>query len=208
VRHTAPAILRDVKALRRAPARAQVDPGVQILNRRDVIIGAGARVKPGVVLDASEGPIVIGSRATIMPNAVITGPAGIGPMTTIKCAARIYPGTSIGATCKIGGEVEASVIHDCTNKQHDGYLGHSVLGSWVNLGADTNTSDLKNTYGTIKVPLNGTLVESGEMFIGSMIGDHAKTGINVMLDTRVWCGCAAEVCAFLLLGRGRGPHHL
>jgi UDP-N-acetylglucosamine diphosphorylase/glucosamine-1-phosphate N-acetyltransferase len=194
VHRSAEEIVRDFRFVRKSRApRGRTGAGVHVVNRRDVSIGAGVSLKPGVVLDASDGPIVIGAGASILPNAVVMGPASIGNGTMIKAGAKIYPGTSIGERCKAGGEIEASVIHGYSNKQHEGYLGHSVLGSWVNIGADTNTSDLKNTYGTVKVPVNGALVDSGSLFVGSMIGDHAKTGINVMLDTGTVVGVSANV---------------
>jgi UDP-N-acetylglucosamine diphosphorylase/glucosamine-1-phosphate N-acetyltransferase len=105
----------------------------------------------------------------------------------------IREGTTIGPVCKVGGEIEASIIHGYSNKQHDGFLGHSYLGQWVNFGADTVTSDLKNTYGTIRVSINGTGVETGEQLVGSLIGDHAKTGIGTILPT----GCVIGVLANL-----------
>jgi UDP-N-acetylglucosamine diphosphorylase/glucosamine-1-phosphate N-acetyltransferase len=93
----------------------------------------------------------------------------------------------------VGGEIENSIMLGYSNKQHDGFLGHSYLGRWVNLGADTNTSDLKNNYGTIRVTLNGEEVNTGRMFLGSLIGDHSKTGINTMLNTGSIIGVAANI---------------
>jgi UDP-N-acetylglucosamine diphosphorylase/glucosamine-1-phosphate N-acetyltransferase len=129
----------------------------------------------------------------VMPNAVITGPAFIGDYSIIKAGAKIYSGTSIGTRCKVGGEVEASIIQSYSNKQHDGYLGHSYIGSWVNIGADTNTSDLKNTYGNVNVYVNGESVNTGLQFVGLTMGDHAKTGINVMFDTGTVVGISSNV---------------
>jgi UDP-N-acetylglucosamine diphosphorylase/glucosamine-1-phosphate N-acetyltransferase len=150
-------------------------------------------VKPGVVLDAEEGPIHIDPDATIQPNAVLEGPCYIGPKSIIRPGAVIRAGTTIGPVCKIGGEIDASIIHGYTNKQHDGFLGHSYVAEWINLGADTVNSDLKNTYGTVRVHLNGVGVETGQQFVGSIIGDHAKTGIGTVLPTGCVVGVAANI---------------
>jgi UDP-N-acetylglucosamine diphosphorylase/glucosamine-1-phosphate N-acetyltransferase len=167
--------------------------GAHLLNHASVAIGAGSVVKPGAVIDASSGAVVIGEDVEIMPNAVIEGPCYIGDHSKIKIGAKIYGQTSIGPWCKVGGEVEGSIILGYSNKQHDGFLGHSYLGRWVNLGADTNTSDLKNNYGTIRVTLGGREVNTGRIFVGSLIGDHAKTGINTMLNTGTVIGVGANV---------------
>jgi NDP-sugar pyrophosphorylase family protein len=95
--------------------------------------------------------------------------------------------------CKVGGEVESSVIHSFSNKQHDGFLGHSYLGMWVNLGADTNNSDLKNNYGSVKVMINDEQIDSGSQFMGLTMGDHAKTAINTMFNTGTVVGVACNV---------------
>ena len=168
-------------------------PGVHLVAPERIMLGAGSRLHPGVVIDASRGAVIIGPDVTIMPNAVVEGPCSIGTGSTIKIGAKIYGHTSIGPWCKVGGEVENSIILGYSNKQHDGFLGHSYLGRWVNLGADTNTSDLKNNYGSIRVTLNGDPVDTGRMFLGSLVGDHAKTGINTMLNTGTVIGVAANI---------------
>ncbi len=194
-------IEKDFASLR--PARkisVRIAPGVHLLERKNIIIGKGSEVKPGVVLDATHGPIIIGTNVTIMPNAVVMGPACIGDNSVIRIGAKIYHGTSIGPWCKVGGEVEESVLQSFANKQHDGFLGHSYLGSWVNLGADTNTSDLKNTYGNVQVRIAGNMVDTGRQFVGLTMGDHSKTGINVMFDTGTVVGFSAN-----LYGAGLPP---
>jgi UDP-N-acetylglucosamine diphosphorylase / glucose-1-phosphate thymidylyltransferase / UDP-N-acetylgalactosamine diphosphorylase / glucosamine-1-phosphate N-acetyltransferase / galactosamine-1-phosphate N-acetyltransferase len=167
--------------------------GAMLVNPASIAIAEGAVVRTGAILDATDGPIVIERDAVIMPAAVIEGPCVIGRGTRIKIGAKIYGHTSIGPACKVGGEVENSIILGLSNKQHDGFLGHSYLGAWVNLGADTNTSDLKNNYGRIRVTLGGTEVETGRMFLGALIGDHSKTGINTMLNTGTVVGVAANI---------------
>ncbi len=167
--------------------------GVHLINKNQIYIEKGAVVKPGVVLDAEEGPIYIGKNALIYPNVVIEGPCFIGEKTKIKVGAKIYENTSIGEVCKVGGEVEESIIHSYSNKQHDGFLGHAYLGSWVNLGADTNNSDLKNNYGNVKVFVNGTITDSGSMFVGLTMGDHSKCGINTMFNTGTVVGVSSNI---------------
>lgn len=168
-----------------------VSPGAHLINKEAIYVAPGAKVAPTVVLDASGGPIFIDEGATIMPQSTITGPAYIGKGSTIKVGAKIYAGTSIGEVCKIGGEVGESIIHSYSNKQHDGFLGHAYVGQWVNLGAGTSNSDLKNDYGIVRVEIGGETIDTGLMFVGATIGDHSKTGIQTALNTGaiVGIGC-------------------
>lgn len=136
---------------------------------------------------------MIGNNVTVMPNAVIEGPCYIGDHSVIKAGAKIYESTSIGPVCKVGGEVEASIIHGYSNKQHDGFLGHSYIGEWCNLGADTNTSDLKNNYSSVKMNVNGKEVDTGSLFVGLMMGDHSKSGINTMFNTGTTVGVSSNI---------------
>ncbi len=174
-----------------AGIRGKVHEGAHILG--DVIVEEGAEVYPGVVIDGYEGPVIIDKDAVIMPNATIIGPAYIGRKSRIKVGAKIYEGTSIGPVCKIGGEVEETIIHGYSNKQHDGFLGHAYLGEWVNLGADTNNSDLKNNYSSVKIFVDGEWVNTGEMFVGLMMGDHSKSGINTMFNTGTVVGFSSNI---------------
>ncbi len=170
-----------------------IDAGAHLIHRSNIRVGAGSHIKSGAVLDASEGPIIIGRNVLIMPNAVVEGPAYIGDQSIIKIGAKLYSGTSIGKWCKVGGEVDCSILQSYSNKQHDGFLGHSYLGSWVNLGADTNTSDLKNTYGPVSVILSGRQYQTGMQFLGTIMGDHSKTGINVMVNTGTIIGVSCNI---------------
>lgn len=170
-----------------------VYPGAHLINPTQIAIAKGATVKPGAVLDAETGPIEIDRDARIEPNAVIQGPCYIGEHSIVRPTALIREDTSLGPQCRVGGEVEASIFQGFSNKQHDGFVGHSFIASWVNLGADTVTSDLKNTYGSIRVSLNGVGIETGRHFLGSIIGDHAKTGIGTILGTGTILGVAANV---------------
>jgi len=173
----------------------ETEPGVTLLNPYGIWIGEGCTLKPGVILDASEGKIIIDNDVKIMANAVIMGPAYIGKCSTIKVGAKIYPGTSIGPVCKIGGEVEGSIFQAYSNKQHEGFIGHSYIGEWVNIGADTNNSDLKNTYKNVLYYSFRTRakVDSGTMFLGTMIGDHVKLGINCTINTGTVIGTGSNL---------------
>ena len=168
-------------------------PGAHLLRDSEIHIGVGTKVKSAAVLDAESGPIIIGNKVVISPNVTITGPVYIGDNCIIQPGASIRGGTSIGPTCKVGGEVEGTIIHAYSNKQHDGFLGHSYVGEWVNLGADTLNSDLKNTYGSVRVSLNGEEIDTGETFVGAFIGDHAKTGIGTRLPTGCVVGYATNI---------------
>jgi UDP-N-acetylglucosamine diphosphorylase/glucosamine-1-phosphate N-acetyltransferase len=161
-------------------------PGVAIIGER-AHIAPGAEVDPGCVLDARAGAVMIKSGARVSQCSVIAGPAVIGEDARID-GARLHDGVYIGRGCRVGGEVEASVILDWSNKHHDGFLGHAYLGSWVNIGALTTNSDLRNDYGKISVSLEGKRCPSGEIKLGCLIGDHAKLGIGLMLNTGMVIG--------------------
>ncbi len=167
--------------------------GVHILNKKNVVVGDGTVIKPGVVIDAENGPVYIGKNVQIMSFSTIIGPAYIGDGSIVKVGAKIYPDCSIGPVCKVGGEIEATIIHSYSNKQHDGFLGHSYLGAWVNCGAGTVTSDLKNNYSSVKVYVNGDPVDSKMQFVGVTIGDHSKTAINSTFNTGTVIGVSSNV---------------
>jgi UDP-N-acetylglucosamine diphosphorylase/glucosamine-1-phosphate N-acetyltransferase len=172
---------------------ASAGTSVHIINPASVSIAESARIDPGVVIDASDGPVWIDSQAHIMAQATLVGPCYVGKKSRVKIGAKIYEGTSIGPVCKVGGEVEESIIHSYSNKQHDGFLGHSYLGQWVNIGADTNNSDLKNNYGPVRVTINGQEIDSGTTFVGLTMGDHGKSGINTMFNTGTVVGIFSNV---------------
>ena len=167
--------------------------GTTILNPYNIWIGKDAKIKPGVIIDASDGPVILDENALIMPNAVLVGPVYLGKNSMIKVGAKIYKGTSIGPVCKVGGEVEETIFQAYSNKQHDGFLGHSYIGEWVNIGAGTTNSDLKNNYRNVEVYFypSGKKVDSESKFVGTFIGDHTKTGINSTINTGtvVGVGC-------------------
>jgi UDP-N-acetylglucosamine diphosphorylase/glucosamine-1-phosphate N-acetyltransferase len=179
---------------------ARPDPGAHLVNESAIGIGAGSRIKPGVVLDADDGPIVIGENVTVHANATVMGPCTIGHRCVIRPGAVIRGGTSLGPDSRVGGEIVCTIFQGRANKQHDGFLGHSYVGQWANLGADTVNSNLKNTYGPIKVPINGRLIDTGRTFVGAFIGDHVKTGIRTALPT----GCVLGFASSIFVG-GHAP---
>ncbi len=182
-------------------ANGQVHPTAVLIDEALIAIDESATVGPYVVLDASSGPITIDQGAKIQAHSIIEGPAHIGPNSIINPHTRIHGGTSIGPVCKIGGEIDACLFQGYANKQHHGFLGHSIIGEWVNLGAGTINSDLKNTYGSVRVPVNGTDVDSNETFFGAAIADHVKTGIGQTIGTGTVIGFAANVARSSLLPR-------
>jgi len=158
-----------------------------------IYLGPEARVDAGAVIDATAGPVIVESGARVGANAVVYGPCYIGRDTLIKAGSRIYGPCSFGPVCKLGGEIAETVVQAYSNKQHEGFLGHAFLGEWVNLGAGTEVSDLKNNYGPVKVWSDGAMADSGQMFVGPTIGDHSKTGINSMLNTGAVIGFSSNV---------------
>jgi UDP-N-acetylglucosamine diphosphorylase / glucose-1-phosphate thymidylyltransferase / UDP-N-acetylgalactosamine diphosphorylase / glucosamine-1-phosphate N-acetyltransferase / galactosamine-1-phosphate N-acetyltransferase len=164
----------------------------------DIYIAPGASIHPMVVLDASNGPVYIDEQVEIHPFSRIEGPCYIGKKS-IVLGAKCREGNSIGPVCRIGGEIEESIIQGYSNKYHDGFLGHAYVGEWVNLGALTTNSDLKNDYTTVEVTLDGGLhFDTGSTKIGSLIGDHTKTSIGTLLNTGSYIGA---MCLILTDGK-------
>jgi UDP-N-acetylglucosamine diphosphorylase/glucosamine-1-phosphate N-acetyltransferase len=187
-------LIADYRLLGRGiAAGVQRHTSAVLAGRKNISIGKGTVIGPGAIIDAEAGPVYIGRNVRIMPGAVLEGPCAIGDNSIVKIHAKIYAGTSIGPFCKVGGEIEGSVLHSHANKQHDGFLGDSYLGMWVNLGAGTTNSNLKNTYGTIRVEVNGTPVDTGRMFVGLFAGDHAKAGINSTINTGTIIGPSSNI---------------
>ncbi len=173
-------------------AAPELPPGVHSIGEEPLILAPGAVIEPGTVLDRRAGPILLGRNVRVSGLSRLEGPLAVGSGSLIV-GGRIRSGTTIGPGCRIAGEVEASIFHGHANKYHDGFIGHAYVGEWVNLGAMTTNSDLKNTYGTVKVWRDGTLIDTGEQKVGAMIGDHVKTGIGTLLDTGAVVGVAANI---------------
>ncbi|HET6348619.1 MAG TPA: hypothetical protein VFH88_05995, partial [Candidatus Krumholzibacteria bacterium] len=184
----------------RMPFRGQsedsvVYAGAHLVAGDDVVLGEKCVIRAGAVLDASEGPVVIADRVVVMPNAVLTGPCYVGGGSIINAGARILAGSSIGGVCKIGGEVSETIFAAYANKQHDGFMGNSYVGEWVNLGAATNNSDLKNNYSAVRMWCAGSERDTGRQFLGLLMGDHSKTGINTLFNTGTVVGFNCNVFA-------------
>jgi len=172
-----------------------VDPKYEnssVINPSNVFIGESVQVAPTAVIDASGGPVIIEDKTRIEPFSYIQGPCYIGPDCRIV-GGKIRPGSSFGPVCRIGGEVEGSVMLGYCNKYHEGFLGHAYLGEWINLGALTANSDLKNNYKEIAVEIGERIVNTGSIKIGCFIGDHTKTGIGTMLNTGINIGFSCNL---------------
>jgi UDP-N-acetylglucosamine diphosphorylase/glucosamine-1-phosphate N-acetyltransferase len=165
--------------------------GSIIIGEPSEVVILGAFVEPGVVFDTRGGGIVIDEGAQVRSGARLEGPLYVGPQTIILGGD--VRGSVFGPHCRVRGEVSASVFHGYVNKAHDGFVGHSGLGAWVNLGAGTTTSNLKNTYGEVRLDARGIRIETGRQFLGSLIADHAKTAIGTMLSTGTIVGAGANV---------------
>jgi len=170
-------------------------PCAMLGSKMDVYIAPQARLHPMVVIDAENGPVYIDEGAEIQPFSRIEGPCYIGQQSVLL-GAKCREGNTIGPFCRIGGEVEASIIHGYSNKYHDGFIGHSYVGQWVNLGALTTNSDLKNDYSDVSVMFDGKRpVDTGSPKVGSFIGDHTKTSIGTLLNTGSYVGAMAVIMA-------------
>ena len=163
------------------------------INEKAILVSDNVNIYPGVALDASGGKILVDENSVIEPFTFIKGPVYIGKNVTVKSGSKIYGPCVIGDHSKVAGEIAESIFHSYVNKQHDGFVGHSYVCPFVNLGADTVTSDLKNNYSKIKVGLLGIGIETGMQFLGSIIGDHSKTSINTMLNTGTITGIFANI---------------
>ena len=157
-----------------------------------LFVHEGARIDPYTVFDTTTGPITVEAGVVVQPFTRVEGPCFIGRDTQLF-RANIRGGTTIGPGCRVGGEVEASIIHGYSNKYHEGFLGHSYIGEWVNLGAITSNSDLRNDYGEVMVPLAGDPVPTGQAKVGCFLGDHTRTGLGSMLNTGTAVGVMCNV---------------
>jgi UDP-N-acetylglucosamine diphosphorylase/glucosamine-1-phosphate N-acetyltransferase len=190
LRHLPAMLASDIGALAPAVSRATMD-GHVVLGTHDVVLETGSRVEPFVVFDASAGPILVRAGASVAAFTRLVGPCAIGRDTQVlggKVAT-----ASIGEMCRVHGELSTSIFIGHANKGHDGFVGHSVLGRWTNLGAATVTSNLKNTYGNVQTWTPGGDQDTGLQFLGTLLGDHAKTAIGTRLMTGTVVGAGANV---------------
>jgi len=178
-------------------------PGVTVLGDQPVHIGEEAAIDPGTTLDARSGPIVIGTGAHVSFGSWLVGPAAVGPGSRLL-GGTIGPLVAIGPMCRIRGELAETIVQGYSNKAHDGFIGHSVIGEWVNLGAFTTCSDLKNNYGTIRVDRGDEVRDTGLRKLGVTLGDHVKTAIGTLLTT----GASVDVGATLFGEAGLSPRHV
>ncbi|MEK7775240.1 MAG: putative sugar nucleotidyl transferase [Candidatus Zixiibacteriota bacterium] len=175
----------------------KIHDGSWLIHREQIFLGEMVEVMPGAVIDATKGPVYVGINSRVESHAAIYGPCVIGANSVIL-AGKIA-GSSIGHTCRVGGEVEESIFHAYVNKYHAGFIGHSYVGQWVNFGAMTTNSDLKNNYSTIRVTVNGDSIDTGSIKVGSFIGDHTKFGIGTLLNTGIAIGPACNIFGGILL---------
>ena len=189
VGHLGAALARDLPALGAELDRVD-HPGL-VLGGGAVYVERGATVEPHTVFDTASGPVVVRRGASVQAFTRVVGPCYVGEGSVV--ASDRVAGCSIGDHCRVHGEISASVLLGHANKAHDGFVGHSYLGRWVNLGALTTTSNLKNTYGTVALWTPGGVRDSGLQFLGTLFGDHAKTGIGLMLTTGTVLGAGANV---------------
>ena len=172
----------------------QIPGHAKVIRPENIFVENSARIDMAMI-NAADGPVYIGKNAHVMDGAMINGPVGIGEGSVVRMGAKIYGGSSIGPYSKVGGEMMSSVIFGFSNKAHDGFLGHSVIGEWCNLGADTNTSNLKNNYDEIRLwdYAEESFVNTGMMFCGTFMGDHSKCGINTMFNTGTVIGINSQL---------------
>ncbi|HEX7122039.1 MAG TPA: putative sugar nucleotidyl transferase [Gemmatimonadaceae bacterium] len=192
VRHLPEMLAADVPAI---AATIELDAHHEVtrVGHHEVFVERGATLEPFVVFDASAGPVLVRGRATVQAFTRLVGPCYVGEGTVVA-GGRVAT-SALGETCRVHGEVSHSIFLGHTNKAHDGFLGHSVLGRWVNLGAATVTSNLKNTYGSVSLWTPRGVASTGLQFLGAFIGDHARTGIGTRLTTGCVVGAGANVIA-------------
>jgi UDP-N-acetylglucosamine diphosphorylase/glucosamine-1-phosphate N-acetyltransferase len=180
------------------------DKHTVVYNEANVFVEEGVSVE-AAILNAEPGPIYLGVNSQVQEGAIIRGPFALGEGSIINMGGKMRGDTTIGPDCKVGGEISNSIVFAHTNKAHDGFLGNSVLGEWCNLGADTNTSNMKNTYDTVRLwnTAKGGFDNTGLTFCGLIMGDHSKSGINTMFNTGTVAGVNANI-----FGAGYPPNHI
>ncbi len=188
------ALREDFELITEGRISQSIPKSVNVISPENIFIEEGAKLE-FVTLNASTGPIYIGRNSEIMEGSVIRGPFALCEEAQVKLATKVYGATTIGPHCRIGGEVNNSVLMGYSNKGHDGFLGNSVLGEWCNIGADSNNSNLKNNYEEVKLWSYETenFAKTGLQFCGLMMGDHSKCGINTMFNTGTVVGVSSNI---------------
>jgi UDP-N-acetylglucosamine diphosphorylase/glucosamine-1-phosphate N-acetyltransferase len=188
------AIEEDFELLTKGRISEPIPSSNSVIAPHNIFIEEGAKLE-FVILNASSGPIYIGKDTEIMEGSIIRGPFALCEHAVVKLGAKIYGPTTVGPHCRVGGEVNNSVMFAYSNKGHDGFLGNSVLGEWCNLGADTNNSNLKNNYAEVRLwdYQTESFAKTGLQFCGLMMGDHSKCGINTMFNTGTVVGVSTNI---------------
>jgi UDP-N-acetylglucosamine diphosphorylase/glucosamine-1-phosphate N-acetyltransferase len=186
-------LIEDALQLLKGVRRPIVAGPFYTVNEDDVWLGNEVKINPGCVLDASQGPVVLAEGVEVGANSVIQGPVYIGPHAMVRPLSIVKEATTIGRLCKIGGEVVNTIMLGHSNKAHDGFLGHSYVGKWVNFGAGTCTAHLKSTYGEVSIQYAEREVPTGRQFFGSVVGDHTKIGIGARLMPGTYLGFCCAV---------------
>ncbi len=188
------AIQADFDLLTEGRTSQPIPSGVHAIQEENIFIEQGATISYSS-LNASKGPIYIGKDSEIMEGGLVRGPFALGENSILKMGTKVYGATTVGPFCKVGGEINNSVLFGYSSKGHEGFLGNSVLGEWCNIGADSNTSNLKNNYAEVKLwnYQEERFTNTGLQFCGLMMGDHSKCGINTMFNTGTVIGVSANV---------------
>ena len=188
------ALREDFELLTQNRKSAPLSSTNRVVGEQNIFVEEGAMVE-FAILNAKEGPIYIGKDAEVMEGSVVRGPLAMCEHSVLKMASKIYGATTLGPYVKVGGEVSNVVIFGYSNKAHDGFIGNSVIGEWCNIGADTNASNLKNTYEEVRVWSieKNTFVPTDQTFFGTIMGDHSKCGINTMFNTGTVIGVSSNI---------------
>jgi UDP-N-acetylglucosamine diphosphorylase/glucosamine-1-phosphate N-acetyltransferase len=192
--HNAQALQDDFDLLTKGRTSQSISETNTVLGKENIFLEKGAKVECAI-LNATSGPIYVGKNAEIMEGCIVRGGLGMCENSVLKMGAKIYGATTLGVYCKVGGEINNSVLQAYSNKGHDGFLGNSVIGEWCNLGADTNNSNLKNNYAPVKLwdYTTGRFGLTGLQFCGLIMGDHSKCGINTMFNTGTVVGFSSNI---------------
>tara|TARA_Y100001954_G_scaffold234680_1_gene290706 strand:+ start:3297 stop:4475 length:1179 start_codon:yes stop_codon:yes gene_type:complete len=166
---------------------------VVYINEDNIVIDNSSTIEPGSIIDAKNGPVIISKNVIVQSGSIIKGPVFIDKNSLISNGAKLKGNVLIGQTCKVGGEVTNTIFQGFSNKVHDGFIGHSYIGEWVNLGANTNNSNLKNNYSSIKFTFPNNTLDTKREFLGVMVGDYTRTGISTMINTGSYFGMGSNV---------------
>ncbi len=193
--HNGSQIEQDFKRITSGRKSAGIDdPHTVVYNPEQVFVEPNVQIKAAII-NAEQGPVYLGADCEVQEGTIIQGPFALCAHSQLRLGGKMRPNTTIGPYCKIGGEVGNVIFHSYSNKAHEGFLGNSVIGSWCNMGADTNNSNLKNNYSPVKVwdYMTRTNLDTGLQFCGTIMGDHSKCSINTMLNTGTVVGVCANI---------------